>query len=134
MSPHMRLNRKLNSINVVDVLPDLFILWSPPSYVGSDNGPEFIAEAMRAWIKAVGATTAYLEQNRFGIDPSEGYVESFNFRFRDGLVDGEIFGSPAETCATIEDWRRHYNTAGPHSALGWHAPTPGSIARCSNSP
>ena len=57
----MRVNRKLNSTDVIDVLRDLFILRGPPSYVRSDNGPEFVAKAVRAWIEAVGAKTAYIE-------------------------------------------------------------------------
>ena len=57
----MRVDRKLNSTDVIDVLTDLFILRGPPSYVRSDNGPEFIAKAVRTWIEAVGAKTAYIE-------------------------------------------------------------------------
>ena len=57
----IRVKRKLNSIEVIDALTDLFILRGVPSYIRSDNGPEFIAETVRGWIKAVGAKTAYIE-------------------------------------------------------------------------
>ena len=57
----IRVKRKLNSTEVIDALTDLFILRSVPAYIRSDNGPEFIAEAVRDWINAVGAKTAYIE-------------------------------------------------------------------------
>ena len=57
----IRVKRKLNSIEVIDALTDLFILRGVPSYIRSDNGPEFIAAAIRDWIKAAGAKTAYIE-------------------------------------------------------------------------
>ena len=117
----MRVARKLNSTDVIDVLTDLFILRSPPSFVRSDNGPEFVAKAVRAWIAAVGAKAAYIEP---GSPWENGYVESFNARLRDELLDGEIFFSLAEAKIVIESWRRHYNTKRPHSSLGWKPPAP----------
>jgi len=57
----IRVKRKLNSTEVIDALTDLFILRGIPAYIRSDNGPEFIAEALRDWIKAIGAKTAYIE-------------------------------------------------------------------------
>ena len=120
----MRVNRKLNSIDVIDVLTDLFILRGPPAYVRSDNGPEFVAKAVRTWVEAVGAKTAYIEP---GSPWENGYVESFNARLRDELLDGEIFFSLNEAKTVIEDWRRHYNAIRPHSALGWKPPAPETI-------
>lgn len=120
----MRVDRKLNSTDVIDVLTDLFILRGPPSYVRSDNGPEFVAKAVRAWIGAVGARTAYIEP---GSPWENGYVESFNARFRDELLDGEVFFSLNEARTVIEDWRRHYNAIRPHSALGWKPPAPETL-------
>ena len=77
------MRRKLNLIDVIDVLADQFILRGVPSYIRSDNGPESIAEAVRKWINAVGAKTAYIEP---GSPWENGYVESFNARFRDELL------------------------------------------------
>ena len=84
----IRVKQKLNSIDVIDVLTDLFILRGPPAFIRSDNGPEFVAEAVRRWIEAVGAKTAYIEP---GSPWENGYCESFNARFRDELLNGEIF-------------------------------------------
>jgi len=109
---------------VIDVLTDLFILRGVPAYIRSDNGPEFIAEAVRSWISAVGAQTAYLEP---GSPWENGYVESFNARFRDELLNGEIFYSLKEAQIVIEQWRQHYNTKRPHSSLGYRPPAPEAI-------
>ena len=117
----IRVGRKLNSVDVVDLLSDLFILRGVPGHVRSDNGPEFIAKAVRAWIAAVGATTAYIEP---GSPWENGYCESFNSKLRDELLDGEVFYSLAEAKVVIESWRRHYNSNRPHSALGYRPPAP----------
>ena len=76
----IRVKRKLNSTDVIDSLTDLFILRGPPAYVRSDNGPEFVAQAVRDWIAAVGAKTAYIEP---GSPWENGYIESFKRNFRD---------------------------------------------------
>ena len=120
----IRVKRKLNSTDVIDVLTDLFILWGVPAYIRSDNGPEFVAEAVRKWINAVGAKTAYIEP---GSPWENGYIESFNARFRDELLNGEIFYSLKEAQIVIEQWRRHYNTKRPHSALGYRPSAPETI-------
>jgi putative transposase len=117
----IRVGRNLNSVDVVDLLSDLFILRGIPGHVRSDNGPEFIATAVRAWIAAVGAETAYIEP---GSPWENGYCESFNSKLRDELLDGEVFYSLAEAKIVIEGWRRHYNTSRPHSALGYRPPAP----------
>ncbi len=120
----IRVDRKLNSTDVLDALTDLFILRGPPEYIRSDNGPEFIARKVRDWIAAVGAKTAYIEP---GSPWENGYCESFNARFRDELLNGEIFFSLREAKILIEQWRIHYNTVRPHSALGYRPPAPQSI-------
>lgn len=120
----IRVNRKLNSTDVVDALTDLFILRGPPVYIRSDNGPEFVAEKVRKWITTVGAKTAFIEP---GSPWENGYCESFNSRFRDELLNGEIFYTLAEAKIIIEKWRVHYNTVRPHSSLGYKPPAPKSI-------
>jgi transposase InsO family protein len=120
----IRVKRKLNSIDVIDVLTDQFILRGVPFYIRSDNGPEFIAEAVRKWIAAVGANTAYIEP---GSPWENGYVESFNARLRDELLNGEIFYSLKEAQIIIESWRQHYNQIRPHSSLGYRPPAPESM-------
>jgi len=120
----IRVKRKLNSTDVIDALTDLFILRGPPAFVRSDNGPEFVAKDVRAWIAAVGAKTAFIEP---GSPWENGYVESFNARFRDELLNREIFYSLREAQIIIEGWRKHYNTKRPHSALGYRPPAPETI-------
>ena len=120
----IRVKRKLNSIEVVDALTDPFVLRGVPAYIRSDNGPEFIAKAVRDWIKVVGAKTAYFEP---GSHWENGYCESFNGRMRDELLNGEIFYSLREAQIIIERWRNHYNTRRPHSTLGYRLPAPGAI-------
>lgn len=120
----IRVKRKLNSTDVVDALTDLFILRGVPAYIRSDNGPEFIAVIVRNWIAAVGAKTAYIEP---GSPWENGYCESFNARLRDELLNGEIFYTLKEAQIIIEQWRRHYNTVRPHSALGYRPPAPEAI-------
>ncbi len=113
--------RRLKSIDVIDALSDLFILRGVPRHIRSDNGPEFIAKAVQDWIAAVGARTAYIER---GSPWENGYVESFNARLRDELLDGEIFYTLREAQIVIESWRRHYNAVRPHASIGYQAPAP----------
>ncbi len=120
----IRVDRKLNSVDVIDVLTDMFILRGPPAFIRSDNGPEFVAEAVREWIAAVGAQTAYIVP---GSPWENGYCESFNARLRDELLNGEIFYTLKEAQIIIEKWRKHYNTIRPHSALGYRPPAPETI-------
>lgn len=103
----IRVSRKLNSVDVIDVLTNLFILRGVPAYIRSDNGPEFVAQNVRDWIKAVRAKTAYIEP---GSPWENGYCESFNARFRDELLNGEVFYTLKEAQIIIEQWRKHYNT------------------------
>ena len=126
----IRIKRKLNSMDVIDALTDLFILRGLPAYIRSDNGPEFIAEAVRDWIAAVGAQTAYITP---GSPWENGYIESFNARLRDELLNGEIFYSLKEAQIIIEQWRVHYNTKRPHSSLGYKPPAPESIVHLQKS-
>ena len=120
----IRVKRKLNSTDVVGVLTDLFILRGIPAFIRSDNGPEFIVEIVRNWISAVGAKTAYIEP---GSPWENGYCESFNARLRDELLNGEVFYTLKEAQIIIEQWRKHYNTKRPHSALGYRPPAPETI-------
>ena len=120
----IRVDRKLNSIDVVDALTDLFILRGPPAFIRSDNGPEFIAQKVRDWIGAVGAKTAYITP---GSPWENGYCESFNARFRDELLNGETFYTLKVAKIIIEQWRKHYNRKRPHSALGWRPPAPEAV-------
>jgi putative transposase len=117
----IRVARKLKATDVIDVLSDLFILRGVPGHIRSDNGPEFVAKAVQEWITAVGAKTAYIAP---GSPWENGFIESFNARLRDELLDGEIFYSLREAKIVVESWRRHYNQVRPHASLGYRAPAP----------
>ncbi|TCM53044.1 transposase InsO family protein [Rhizobium sp. PP-F2F-G48] len=110
----IRVERKLKAVDVIDFLSDLFILRGIPAHIRSDNGPEFIAKALREWIALVGAKTAYIMP---GSPWENGYCESFNSKLRDELLNGEIFYALKEAKIIIEGWRQHYNTVRPHSSL-----------------
>jgi len=110
----IRINRKLRAVDVIDVLSDLFILRGVPGHIRSDNGSEFVARAVQEWIAAVGAKTAYIEP---GSPWENGYVESFNARLRDELLNGEIFYTLREAQIIIESWRRHYKRASQHPSV-----------------
>ena len=127
----IRVARRLNSTDVIEALCDLFIVRGIPAHIRSDNGPEFIAAALREWIAAVGAKTAYIEP---GSPWENGYVESFNGKLRDELLNGEIFYTLAEAKIVIEQWRRHYNTVRPHSSLGYKPPAPEVVSWPDSSP
>jgi putative transposase len=117
----IRVSRRLQSIDVIDLLSDLFILRGVPAHIRSDNGPEFVAKAVQEWIGAVGAKTAYITP---GSPWENGFIESFNARLRDELLDGEIFYTLREAEIVIESWRRHYNMVRPHASIGYRAPAP----------
>jgi transposase InsO family protein len=106
---------------VIDVLSDLFILRGTPGHIRSDNGPEFASTAVKGWITGVGAKTAFIEP---GSPWENGYVESFNGKLRDELLNAEVFNTLAEARVLIERWRRHYNTVRPHSSLRYLPPAP----------
>ena len=90
-----------------------------------------MATKVRDWIEAVGARTAFIEP---GSPWENGYCESFNARFRNELLDGEVFYTLREAQILIERWRRHYNTVRPHSALGYRPPAPESIVSIDRRP
>ena len=89
----IRVARKLKADDVIDVLSDLFILRGVLGHVRSDNGPEFVAKAVRNWVAGVGAKCAFIEP---GSPWENGYCESFNAKLRDERLNGEVFYSLAE--------------------------------------
>jgi transposase InsO family protein len=113
--------RRLTSDDVLERLTELFVLRAVPQYIRSDNGGEFTAEAVKGWLGRVGVKTLYIEP---GSPWENGYVESFNGRLRDELLNGEIFDSLLEAKVLVERWRVHYNTKRPHGSLGYRPPAP----------
>jgi transposase InsO family protein len=117
--------RRMTSDDVLGRLTQLFALRGAPAYLRSDNGPEFTARAVREWLERVGVQTLYIEP---GSPWENGYIESFNGRLRDELLNREVFDTVLEARVLCERWRRHYNTVRPHSALGYRPPAPEVIA------
>ncbi len=120
----IRVRRKLNSADVIDARTDPLILRGVPGFIRSDNGPEFTTLAVLDWIDAVGAKTAYIET---GSPWENGCGESFNAHFCDEMLNGEVFHSLREAQILIEQWRKHYNTKRPHSALGYRPTAPETV-------
>ena len=120
----IEVSRRLRSDDVLHVLTDLFVRHGPPDHIRSDNGSEFTAKAVRDWLSRIGVKTPYIEP---GSPWENGYNESFNGKLGDELLKGEIFYSLKEAKVLIEQWRHHYNTIRPHSALGYRPPAPEAI-------
>ena len=92
-----------------------------PGYIRSDNGPEFIAEAVQKWVAAAGAKTAYIAP---GSPWENGCVVSFNVRLRDKPLNGETCYWLREAQIVVASWRRHYNAVRPHASPGYKPPAP----------
>jgi putative transposase len=116
--------RKIRNQDVIDLLFQLFILRGIPEHIRSDNGSEFTAKAVRRWLSRVGVKTLFIEP---GSPWENGYIESFNGKLRDELLNREIFMTLEEAKALIEQWRREYNQIRPHSSLGYQPPAPETI-------
>jgi transposase InsO family protein len=116
--------RRLNHENVLERLAWLMSTRGVPAYIRSDNGSEFTATAVREWLERVDVKTLYITP---GSPWENGYIESFNGKLRNELLDGEIFDTLLEAKVLIERWRRHYNTLRPHSSLGYRPPVPQAI-------
>jgi putative transposase len=119
-----KVNRRISSQDVIDELFNLFILRGIPEYIRSDNGPEFTARAVRGWLGRLGVKTLFIEP---GSPWENGYIESFNGKLRDELLNREVFTTLKEARVLIERWRREYNQVRPHSALGYRPPAPEAI-------
>ena len=116
--------RQFRSDDVLAVLADLFIEHGPPEHIRSDNGPEFAAKAVRQWLGNVGVKTLFIAP---GSPWENGYIESFNARLRDELLNGEIFYTLDEVRVITGWWRDHYNKIRPHSSLGYRPPAPETV-------
>jgi transposase InsO family protein len=121
----IRVRRRMTSNDVLYALSELFLEYGVPEHTRSDNGPEFVAKAVRGWLGNLGVTTLFIEP---GSPWENGYIESFNGKLRDELLDGELFYTLKEAEILIEQhWRREYNHLRPHSSLGGRPPAPETI-------
>jgi putative transposase len=118
-SPAIEVGRSMRAKDVIAVLEYLFMVRGVPKFIRSDNGPEFIADKIKKWLKQRHVGTLYIEP---GSPWENGYIESFNGKLRDGILDRELFYSVKEAKAIVEDWRLEYNNHRPHSGLGYMTP------------
>ena len=116
--------RSITSGDVLERLYWLFLVRGTPEHIRSDNGPEFTARAVREWLGRLEVKTLYIEP---GSPWENGYVESFNGKLRDELLNREVFDTLLEAKAVVEDWRKEYNHVRPHSSLGYRPPAPQTI-------
>jgi transposase InsO family protein len=117
-------NRKIRAQDVIDALFNLFVFRGIPEHIRSDNGPEFTAKAVRKWLNHLEVKTLFIEP---GSPWENGYIESFNGKLRDELLNREIFTTLEEAKVLIGQWRKEYNQVRPHSALGYRPPAPETV-------
>jgi len=117
----IQVERRLGTDDVLARLTELFIFRGVPAHIRSDNGAEFTSTAVREWLKEMGVKTLFIEP---GSPWENGYIESFNGKLRDELLNGEIFDTLLEAQVLVERWRQEYNQLRPHSALGYRPPAP----------
>lgn len=120
----IRVDRKLESYDVIEQLAELFVNRGTPDYLRSDNGSEFTAGAIRGWLGRLGVKTLFIEP---GSPWENGYIESFNGKMRDELLNGEVFDTITEARVITEQWRKEYNRKRPHSSLNYRPPAPEAI-------
>ena len=115
----LEVGRGLTADRVAGVLERLFAARGLPGHVRSDNGPEFIAAAVRGWLGERAVAVLYIAP----ASPWEnGYAESFHGKVRDELLNAEVFGTLTEARVLGSAWRDEYNTVRPHSRLGYQTP------------
>lgn len=119
-------SRSITSTRVIEQLKRLFVEHGPPANLRSDNGPEFIAEALKRFLTEQEVETRYIEP---GAPWQNGYVESFNATFRDELFDRELFSTLLEARVLSEQYRRRYNEHRPHSSLDYQTPAEYAAAK-----
>jgi putative transposase len=117
----IRVARRIDRFGVIETLADAMLVHGIPEHVRSDNGAEMTAKIVREWLTQLGTKTLFIEP---GSPWENGYCESFNGKLRDECLNPEIFYSLKEAQVVIENWRQHYNTCRPHSALGYRPPAP----------
>ena len=122
-SPVIEVGRSIRSKDVIAVLEYLFMVRGVPRFIRSDNGAEFMADAIKRWLADNEVETLYIEA---GCPWENGYIESFHARLRDELLDRELFYSVKEAGVLAENWRQEYNHHRPHSSLNYM--TPGAFA------
>jgi putative transposase len=127
----LKVDRSITSEDVIDTLAELFAMRGVPQHVRSDNGPEFIACAIRRWLGQVGVETLYVEP---GSPWENGYAESFHGRVRDEFLAAEIFDSLEAARRLTTAWKEEYNHRRPHGSLGYQTPARFAAACAASAP
>ena len=117
----IHVDRQIKADHVMEQLTDVFVQRGTPEYLRSDNGSEFTAAEVRKWLQRVGVKTMFIEP---GSPWENGYIESFNGKLRDELLNGEIFDTVLEARVLTDNYRKHDNTVRPHTALHYRPPAP----------
>ena len=115
----VEVRRSFKATDVLDVLSELMLIRGAPGHIRSDNGPEFIAAAIKTFLGQTSVETLYIEP---GAPWQNAYAESFNSRFRAEVLNQESFAGLAEARQVSGWWRNHYNHRRPHSSLGYQPP------------
>jgi len=118
-SPALEVGRSIKATDVIAVLQYMFMVRGTPQFIRSDNGPEFIAEAVKKWLNENRVGPLYIAP---GCPWENGYAESFQGTFRNELLDRELFHGVKEAKVLAEHWRLEYNHDRPHSSLGYKTP------------
>jgi transposase InsO family protein len=113
--------RSFTSEDVLDRLAELFVSRGVPEHIRSDNGPEFTAQAVRRWLSRLEVKSLFIEP---GSPWENGYIESFNGKFRDEFLNRELLDTLLEARVLTARWRQEYNTFRPHSSLNYRPPAP----------
>jgi putative transposase len=127
----LEVDRGLTSESVLDVLRDLFVIRGVPKFIRSDNGPEFIAQAIRKFLSSAGVVALYIEP---GSPWQNGYAESFHSRLRSELLDAEIFETVREAQSLASSWRSDYNHYRPRNSLDYRTPAEFAAACAASAP
>ena len=120
----IRAERHMRSADVIEVLAELMLARGVPEHIRSDNGPEFTARAVREWLGHVGAQTLYIEP---GSPWENGYIESFNGKLRDELLNRGVFSTLLEVKVLTEQYRQTYSRIRLHRSLGYRPPAPETV-------
>jgi len=126
----LEVDRSITSIDVIDVLDRLIAERGAPAFIRSDNGPEFIAAAVRGHLSDLDVETRFIAP---GAPWENGYVESFNGTLRNELLSREVFGHLLEARVLGDQYRQEYNTERPHSSLDYQTPAEFATTNVENS-
>lgn len=115
----LEVERSIKAVDAVALISEVILIRGVPGHLRSDNGPEFIAAALREYLALTGIGTLYIER---GSPWENGYAESFHSRLRDELLDAEVFAGLVDAKALASSWKNAYNHRRPHSSLGYQTP------------